>query len=311
MSDPQIILHHYQLSPYSEKIRTLLGYCGLPWHSVIESSSLPRPELMQMTGGYRRIPVLQIGADIYCDSRVIARKLAELSGKQALFTGADGPLAQRNAFADGRLFQIAMTGSLGWRALKTLRPYMSTGEALRLLWDRIKMAKGAKMPRIGPTQAKLELHDFLREMEADLGDGFVAGKEPTIVDFSIYHCLHFSQLRCGAGHLKNYPQVRAWLQRMIDIGHGEFSEMTRKQALKIAAGSEPLSLDSTPNEQTDSGEFKLGDHLRIRPSDYGMIPVEGELVASTPYSWVLRRELPNLGRVHVHFSRLGFALEKI
>src|SRR5689334_19212590 len=35
----------------------------------------PRPELMPMTGGYRRTPVLQIGADIYCDTQLILRVL--------------------------------------------------------------------------------------------------------------------------------------------------------------------------------------------------------------------------------------------
>ena len=36
---------------------------------------MPKPELMPLTGGYRKTPVLQIGADIYCDTRLIAREL--------------------------------------------------------------------------------------------------------------------------------------------------------------------------------------------------------------------------------------------
>ena len=30
-----LILHHYEASPYSEKIRTLMGFKGLSWSSVI------------------------------------------------------------------------------------------------------------------------------------------------------------------------------------------------------------------------------------------------------------------------------------
>ena len=36
---------------------------------------MPKPDLTALTGGYRKTPVLQIGADIYCDTRLIATEL--------------------------------------------------------------------------------------------------------------------------------------------------------------------------------------------------------------------------------------------
>ena len=71
-----IYLHHYPASLFSEKIRLLLGYLGAAWHSVEIPSIMPRPLLMPLSGGYRRIPVAQIGADVYCDTKIIARALA-------------------------------------------------------------------------------------------------------------------------------------------------------------------------------------------------------------------------------------------
>src|SRR5580693_4543183 len=68
---PEIILHHYQLSPYSEKIRLALGLKGQNWRSVEIPVWTPSPKLTQMTGGYRRTPVLQIGAEFYCDTLLI------------------------------------------------------------------------------------------------------------------------------------------------------------------------------------------------------------------------------------------------
>ncbi len=62
MSD--IILYHYALSPFSEKIRAMLGYTGMSWESVTVREMPPRPQLDQLAGGYRRIPVAQIGADM-------------------------------------------------------------------------------------------------------------------------------------------------------------------------------------------------------------------------------------------------------
>src|SRR5512140_3313528 len=73
MSD--LFLPHYPMSPFSEKIRLVLGYKKLAWKSVIIPSIMPKPDLTALTGGYRKTPVLQIGADIYCDSQLIMREL--------------------------------------------------------------------------------------------------------------------------------------------------------------------------------------------------------------------------------------------
>jgi glutathione S-transferase len=73
MSD--MILHHYPASPFSEKVRVAFGIKGLAWKSVIIPRILPKPDLMPLTGGYRKTPVLQIGADIYCDTQLILREI--------------------------------------------------------------------------------------------------------------------------------------------------------------------------------------------------------------------------------------------
>src|SRR5579864_3080725 len=75
VSMTDIILHHYEISPYSEKVRIGLGLKGLAWASVEMPIIMPKPDLTALTGGYRKAPVLQIGADIYCDSQLIMREL--------------------------------------------------------------------------------------------------------------------------------------------------------------------------------------------------------------------------------------------
>ena len=71
----EIILHHYPQSPYSEKVRLTFGLKGLSWRAVEQPSIMPKPELLPLTGAYRKIPVMQIGADVYCDSQCIVREL--------------------------------------------------------------------------------------------------------------------------------------------------------------------------------------------------------------------------------------------
>jgi len=80
-----VILHHYPLSPYSEKARLAMGLKGLSWHSVEIPVWTPRPKLTPMTGGYRRTPILQIGADFYCDTLLILAVL-DKQGRTATCT---------------------------------------------------------------------------------------------------------------------------------------------------------------------------------------------------------------------------------
>ena len=56
---PPLILHHYPLSTFSEKVRVALSLKGLAWGSVDIVPAPPRPLLIPLTGGYRRVPVLR------------------------------------------------------------------------------------------------------------------------------------------------------------------------------------------------------------------------------------------------------------
>ena len=102
-----IILHHYPPSLFSEKVRVLLGYLGLPWQSVIIPSVMPRPHLIPLSGGYRKTPIMQIGADIFCDTEIICRTLNVISDRADIY--APGFNAERIArWADTELFKITV-----------------------------------------------------------------------------------------------------------------------------------------------------------------------------------------------------------
>jgi glutathione S-transferase len=70
-----LILHHYPQSPVAHKVRMALGIAGASWQSVEIPRLPPKPLLVPLTAGYRRTPVLQVGADIYCDSQNIAHAI--------------------------------------------------------------------------------------------------------------------------------------------------------------------------------------------------------------------------------------------
>src|SRR5689334_14407100 len=107
MSD--IIFHHYPNSPFSEKVRLIFGYKKLAWKSVMIPVIMPKPDLTALTGGYRRTPVLQIGADIYCDTALIADVLEKIAPTLSLYPAPIGGLARTFAqWADSTLFWTAI-----------------------------------------------------------------------------------------------------------------------------------------------------------------------------------------------------------
>jgi glutathione S-transferase len=85
----ELILHHYDRSFYSEKVRLALGLKVLSWRSVRVPVILPKPDLMPLTGGYRKTPVLQIGADVYCDTRLILRELERRHPSPSFYPDGD------------------------------------------------------------------------------------------------------------------------------------------------------------------------------------------------------------------------------
>jgi glutathione S-transferase len=55
----------------------------------VQPPVLPRPDVKALGITYRRIPLMSIGRDVYCDTRIILRKLEELFPKGAI--GASQP----------------------------------------------------------------------------------------------------------------------------------------------------------------------------------------------------------------------------
>ena len=116
-----IILHHFDQSPFSEKVRLVFGLKNIAWTSVRISRIMPRPDLMPMTGGYRRTPVLQIGADIYCDTQVILRELERRFPEPTLFPrGYQGVASATAMWTDRTFFQSTVNLVFGSLADKVL-----------------------------------------------------------------------------------------------------------------------------------------------------------------------------------------------
>lgn len=110
----ELILHHYDFSNYSVKVRVALGFKSLRWKSVVVPPVMPKPDLMPLTGGYRRAPVLQVGADVYCDTRMSLRELDRRHSAPTLFpAGCEGLANAVSDWAEGPLFRSIMLYAWG------------------------------------------------------------------------------------------------------------------------------------------------------------------------------------------------------
>ena len=302
-----IILHHFAVSPFAEKVRCILGFKRLEWKSVDIPLIMPKPDLTALTGGYRRTPVLQIGADIYCDTSLIVELLERIAPQPSLFPAPVAGLARILAqWADSSLFSAAMGYAFQPAAIPDLLG--NAAQAKAFVADRAAMR--GSLPHMPVAEAGASLAEYLRRLEDMLADGspYLLGEQPTVADFSIYHPLWcVRRARAVAGILEATPAVLAWMDRMADAGRSGCAEMTSEQALAIARAAPPVARGRQPF--IDHGA-SLGDRVTIAATDYGCDPVEGELVLSTATELALRRTDARAGSVVVHFPRLGFRLKK-
>jgi len=311
-----LILHHYPSSPFSEKIRLILGYKKLPWRSVVTPAILPKPDLVALTGGYRRAPVLQVGADLYCDSALICDVLEHVRPEPPLYPphikGVARILAQ---WADSSLFWAAMGYNLQPKGAQAVFAHAPPEAAKAFSEDRKAMSAG-NMVRLRPGDATSAYRSYLRRI-AHMTDehDFLFGSEPCVADFAAYHAIWYTrtQVPVLAGILEATPSVVEWMERMAAIGHGAMTRLEAADATAIAAAAEPqpaganLLVDSA--FQDDHG-IPLGSQVTVAAESFGLEPTEGELIAATRTHYSLRRNDPGVGPVHVHFPRIGYVLRK-
>ncbi len=303
-----LLLHHYDGSPFSEKIRLALGWKGLAWRSVLQPNMMPKPHLVPLTGGYRRIPVLQIGADVYCDSQLIARVIERVRPEPTLFPGGSQGLCLATGFWADRLLFLASVPVV----------FAAIGPAVprEFIEDRTKLMGGrgdfSAVMKAGPAAAdSLRAHAAFLELQLSDGRHYLLGAAPSLADFAAYHPVWFLRsIPPVAKTLESFGRVSAWADRIAAIGHGSREECSPEEALRVARGSQPAAVEPSVDPHEPQG-FVAGERVRVVPDDYGFEPVEGALLRADVREIAVLREAPEVGSVAVHFPRAGFRVERV
>jgi glutathione S-transferase len=257
---------------------------------------------VELTGGYRRVPVLQIGADVYCDTHCIARALDRLY--------PDPPLSPRGQETVEHAFSrwAETTFMLAVHALFPLGgvfPEAFVEDRRKTMvppGQNLDMLKGVLPTRL------LQIRANLGRLERQLADGrpFVLGVEPSLADFSAFHplLLLMAQPRLAA-LLAKLRHVSAWAERVRALGHGKSTPLTSAEAIEIARKAEPAAFEGEP--VLPEG-MKLGDRVLVIADEYGSGNVAGTLAASGLDEIAVRRQGERAGDVVVHFPREDYSI---
>jgi glutathione S-transferase len=304
-----IILHHYEFSTFSEKIRTALGFKQLAWRSVDIPGMPPRPLLSPLTGGYRRAPVLQVGADIYCDTHAIIAALDRICPEPALLPSGSKGLARSIGFAWERQMWIPTIG--------VLVHYIGEHIPPEFLKDRkegylgIDISKEAMAPQF-QEHVQFVCAQIAWLVQALEGRRFILGDAPSAADLACWQTIFLLRKNCPpeVDGLLGLAPLLGWYDRIVALGHGASTPMSSEEAFEVATQATPAPVTHLP-ANGDPGGLKDGTRVRVTPDDNARVPVTGTLVAADAFEVVIHRRDAQAGDLHIHFPRLGYTVEAI
>jgi glutathione S-transferase len=268
---------------------------------------MPRPDMTALTGGYRRIPVMQIGADVFCDTLIIARVIDMLHPTPSIFqSGLLANLAVQQ-WSD-MMFRPGAALSLHENAEFLPDDVVTDRAAYFTFLDFEKFAENAP-------HFRSQFITFASELNHQLADSrvFLFGDNAEWADINAYMNIWMAggNIPSSGEFLAKFPHISGWYDRMDNFGYGERTDIESSEALEIAVKA-----------QNDAGGFRLGSHkedqsgcqpgdpVTIQPDDYGIIPVAGILEMSNDEEIIIRRPQDNVGKVYLHFPRKGFRVER-
>ncbi|MEL7345287.1 MAG: glutathione S-transferase family protein [Pseudomonadota bacterium] len=306
----EIILHNYPQSPVAEKVRVALGIKDLTWRDVAIPRIPPKPMLTALTGGYRRTPVMQLGADIYCDSQNILRALDHIHPEPSFFpTKEAGLMWALSRWTDGAYFDLAVKIVLG-SGVDDLPPDFAKDRGRLYLgqnWAEGLRAANATLPHL-VAQMRAPL-SWLDDQLAD-GRAFLLGDAPAAIDAQFYHVVWFMRGRWAGGPamLSEFENLVRWEDGVRALGHGRSAPMDPQDAIARAKSVAPTAAKGVA--PGDPQGLRAGMAVTISPDvDGGEQPVDGTVRFANTDTIIIDRTADDVGDIAVHFPRAGYRVE--
>ncbi|EFW16237.1 hypothetical protein D8B26_006065 [Coccidioides posadasii str. Silveira] len=324
--DPEIVLFHYTFSPYARRVAWYLNLRGIRYSQCLQPPIMPRPDLAALGVQYRRIPVLMIGKDIFCDSRLIIQKLEERfpAGKLGADDG-DGKAIEK-------LIDIWTTdGGVFGRAAQLIPMNTPLTSDPKFIADRLEFSNRKPLsndsqsnPRgEGMVHAKQAFDIMETTLLADGRDWILKTGKPTLAD--IQGVWVFDWMIGLKGALdpaqiseQTYPITFAWVSRFrkaLSAARSTYPmprTLTGKEALDGLSRADFAEPEGTV-DPADPLKLEKGDEVLVFPTDTGVNRRDrGHIVALNAQEVVLQRKTAdNRFDVRLHFPRTNFRILKV
>jgi glutathione S-transferase len=268
---------------------------------------------MPLTGGYRRAPALQIGADVFCDSKRIIEELERRFPQPSIYPGPD--VAAQRTFIAGLEYwtdSVFTRNAINYISCVHAEAPRFTPE---FLTDRAallgKPEPGLAHRRGAATKNLAQLHPQLSWISELLGDGrpYVWGEIMSLADCVMYHPLWVMDQLASERVALIPERIRQWMDRIAARGHGHLTPMTALEAIAIAAAATP---EPPLSSEILGGDPAIGEVVSITPLDYGRDnPSVGTLVSIDAQRMALQHVNERTGPVTVHFPRFGYTVRSV
>ncbi len=302
----ELILWSYDASPFTQKALGMLGVKNLDWRWVETPMMPPKDDLVALTGGYRGTPVLQLGADVYVDSQLIARELERRFPQPTLFPAGGGLELALVRWSDA-FFRSGLKLALALLLPQWPEPFRK---------DREYLFPDVDFGRVQEdfAHAKSQFRAHAALLEAQLADGraFLAGAAPGLADIQAWPFVWMARgafTDLAAQLLKGLPAVAAWEARMQAVGEGRRRPAAAAEALAEARAATPTAAVNV--DPRDPQGLEAGQRVEVSPDDTRRGAVHGEVVIATPGEIAIRRQGDAVGEVVIHFPRLGYRVDPV
>ncbi|KAF2454077.1 glutathione S-transferase [Lineolata rhizophorae] len=322
-----IILYHYPFSPYARRVIWYLQLRGIGYGQCIQPPTLPRPDLAALGVRYRRIPLLAIGRDVYCDTRLILRKLEQRF--------PDGALGARNGdqkAIERLLEKFTVDAGVFNSASALIPPELLVMKDSRFQKDREELSGrswNAEDVKKGRPEALVNVREGFELLEttllADGRDWVLKTDKPTLADIEAIWPFHWLVEMKGALppnviSESRFPKVYAWIARFRAALQAAKAAAPKPVTLKGPEAAQHITearFAEEPNGASVDAEDPLGlekgDVVEVWPIDSGSRHHDrGRLVTLNANEVTVSSRCEADGRkeVHIHTPRWGFRVAK-
>jgi len=305
MASPTLILHQYDISPFSQKAQKMMGLKELSWQSVEMPMIAPKPDVEALTGGYRGTPVLQIGRDVFIDNWMIARALDEFDASGPAIN-AQGGLREAALYAWGeRLFTPLLHAALA--------AYQSEWDA-DFLADRKRVFPDVDFDTldVSDPDRRSQVRAYLGTVEAQLGldQDFLGGAQADSCDIHVWGMVWMihSALPALMPIVETFPRLTDWYERVSALGTGDREDVKIDVAWQSLKDGPARPLPDTPDQEPLAPW--VGEVVDIAAGSADRGSASGRLLAVDHEQVVLGVEPISGEAAQVWFPRFGYHLRQ-